>query len=413
MADAPERPPPPARLLDLSRLVSRVGRGAHTGIDRVELAYLDALLARPEPLFALVRAAPGFVLLDRAGAAALRARLTGAAAWGRPDALSRLHLRQHPARRRAMSDLRRLALGWALPGRLRRLMAQHLPQGTAWIATGHANLSAEVFEAVATALGGTSAVLIHDTIPLDHPDFSRPEATAAFAARLAVVSARADLAIYNSAATREAAEAHMSGLGRIPPGVVAHLGVAPAPADPAALPPLPRDRALFTVLGTIEPRKNHALLLDVWEEMAAELPVAAMPLLAIAGARGWRNEALFHRLDASPLRGRHILEMPGLPDAAVTALLQRSRALLFPSLAEGFGLPACEAAALAVPVICSDLPVFREILGDYPVYASISDRYGWRSKIQEFAVCAAPDARCSGFVVPTWDAHFKRVLSRT
>ena len=70
---------PAARLLDLTRLVSRVGRGPLTGIDRVELAYLDALLRQPEPLFALVRTTLGYVLLDRPGALALHARLTGVA----------------------------------------------------------------------------------------------------------------------------------------------------------------------------------------------------------------------------------------------------------------------------------------------------------------------------------------------
>ena len=59
-------PSPPARLLDLSRSVSRIGQ-LPTGIDRVERAYLDAFLADPAPLFGLVRTAAGFLLLDEAG----------------------------------------------------------------------------------------------------------------------------------------------------------------------------------------------------------------------------------------------------------------------------------------------------------------------------------------------------------
>ena len=61
------------RLLDLSRIVSRLGRGPMTGIDRVELTYLQTLLAGDRPLHALVRTAPGYCLLDRDGTAQLAA----------------------------------------------------------------------------------------------------------------------------------------------------------------------------------------------------------------------------------------------------------------------------------------------------------------------------------------------------
>lgn len=73
-----------ARCLDLSRLVSRVGRGPWTGVDRVEAAYARELLTREAPLFGLVRTSMGFVLLDRGGGGvqALWDRLTGVEPWG-------------------------------------------------------------------------------------------------------------------------------------------------------------------------------------------------------------------------------------------------------------------------------------------------------------------------------------------
>ena len=72
----------PGRLLDLTRLISRVGHGPMTGVDRVELAYLTEFLARPEPLFGLVATSVGHSLLDRAGMVALSARIMGQVAWG-------------------------------------------------------------------------------------------------------------------------------------------------------------------------------------------------------------------------------------------------------------------------------------------------------------------------------------------
>ena len=80
---------PPARLLDLTRSLRRVGRGA-TGVDRVELAYLSHLLTEDAPLFGVARTALGYVLLDRDGMRGFQDRLRGRIPWGRADLLSRL-----------------------------------------------------------------------------------------------------------------------------------------------------------------------------------------------------------------------------------------------------------------------------------------------------------------------------------
>ena len=101
---------PRTRLLDLSRLVSRVGRPALTGIDRVEAAYLKRFLADEAPLFALVRSSFGFTLFDRAGVEALAARLFGDEPWGPPDLLTKIFLKPGSGRRGPEADLRRLAV---------------------------------------------------------------------------------------------------------------------------------------------------------------------------------------------------------------------------------------------------------------------------------------------------------------
>jgi len=396
-----------ARLLDVTRLVSRVERGAFTGVDRVERAWLADLLARPEPVFAVLRAAPGYVLLDRAGAAELMARLDGRAAWGPADWIARLHLRQSPARRAALSDLRRLALAQAPRAGLARMLRRHLPAGTAYLNLGHSNLTDAMLDAVRAINGVRIAVMLHDTIPLDHPDFAGPRVPEAFAAKLGRVAARADLVIFTTTAAAEAARPHLAHAGRVPPHVVAPLGVTPPRPDPTARPArVPPDAAIFLALGTIEPRKNHALLLDIWARMRADPPEGGMPLLCIVGARGWRNRAVFDQLDAA---GADIAELGALPDGAVAALLAQARALLFPSFAEGFGLPPFEAMARGTPVICSDLPVLREGLGDYPVYADARDSYAWEGAIRR--LCAHPAAAAPA-PVPAWAAHFDAVLSR-
>ncbi len=100
----------PTVWLDVTRLLTRVGRGALTGIDRVELAYLHHLAQCPEPLFAVARSTLGYVLLGSDGITRITQRIDGALPWGMADRLSKLARSKPPTVRQAESDLRRFAL---------------------------------------------------------------------------------------------------------------------------------------------------------------------------------------------------------------------------------------------------------------------------------------------------------------
>jgi len=180
--------------------------------------------------------------------------------------------------------------------------------------------------------------------------------------------------------------------------------------EPDLLPPgLDLTRPYYVTIGTIEPRKNHALLLDVWDKLAARLPASAMPRLFILGHRGWADAALFARLDAA---GGLVRTLPDLPDGAVAALLAGAEALLFPSLAEGYGLPPLEAMALNVPVICAALAVFRETLGDYPVYLDATNSYSWLETIaKNMTAGEGRGENRQARKVPGWADHFNVVLN--
>ncbi len=385
-----------ALLLDLTRLQSRAGQ-RHTGIDRVERAWLDACLAGPAPVYGLLRTGPGYLLLDRSGMARFAAACDSGD-WGRADLLSRAFRRLTPAQQAAQSLSRRHAIGRCPRAGLRRMLARHLPQGGRYLNTGHANLSASGLAALRRA-GLRCAVLIHDTIPLDLPRMSRPGSAARFEALLSAVACHADRVIVSADTTRVAVAAQLRRLGGAPGIIVAPLGVAlPQAGDPPA--GLDLDPPFFVALGTIEPRKNHALLLDVWDRLGP-----GAPRLLICGSRGWNNRAVFDRLDAKPA---NVVELPGLPDAAVAALLLRARALLFPSLAEGYGLPPLEAAALGTPVVCGDLAICRELLGPRAVYLDPHDRYLWQTEVERLAATSRPDL--PRFDPPGWAAHVNAVL---
>ena len=113
------------------------------------------------------------------------------------------------------------------------------------------------------------------------------------------------------------------------------------------------------------------------------------------------------------LRGP-VLELGTLPDSRVTELLAGARALLFPSFAEGYGLPVAEALGLGVPVLCSDLPALREVGGEVPEYLDPLDGPGWRRAILDYAEPDSPRRaaqldRLRDWRLPDWDMHFAAV----
>lgn len=169
------------------------------------------------------------------------------------------------------------------------------------------------------------------------------------------------------------------------------------------------------MLGTIEPRKNHWLILHVWRRLVEQMGNDA-PKLVIIGRRGWECENVIDMLErCEPLR-RVVIEESDCSDIQLNAWLQHARALLFPSFVEGYGMPLVEALGLGVPVIASDLPVFHEIASDFPTYLDPLDGPGWYANILAYMEYDSPERRhriqkIASFRTPTWSEHFEQVDS--
>lgn len=376
--------------LDLSRLLSRAGFTTPTGIDRVELAYARHLLASgAEHCFAAVDALGGIGVLPQSETARFVERVE--AVWCAGASAEEAHQLAALARR-----LRRTALFGGKRKLRSRLRAAANP---VYLLVSHAHLHrTRGIDRLKQAADTRFVCLIHDLIPLDHPHYTSAAQTRRHRRRIAAVDALADAVIVNSAATQATL------LRRITRDIP--IAVAPLGLDVASGSREVAEQPYFICLGTIEPRKNHALLLDVWQHLVAEHGDKA-PRLLVVGRRGWGSAAIAGGLaELYPA----VEERAGLSDAAVASLLRGARALLLPSFAEGFGLPVIEALANGVPVLCSDLPALRESGGGVPDYLDPHDPEAWRATILDYAADSprreAQLARLALWRAPRWGEHF-------
>ena len=119
------------------------------------------------------------------------------------------------------------------------------------------------------------------------------------------------------------------------------------------------------MVGTIEPRKGHEQALDAFELLWSS---GTDVNLLIIGHNGWLTQQLTRRISHHAEKERRLFWLDNADDAVLEMAYASADALLAASIGEGFGLPLVEASHRGVPVIARALPVFREIMGDYPSY---------------------------------------------
>ncbi|HYD96516.1 MAG TPA: glycosyltransferase family 1 protein [Noviherbaspirillum sp.] len=276
--------------------------------------------------------------------------------------------------------------------------------------TGHAGPEQRCHPNDLDRLGVKQMFFVPDLIPVTHPEYCRPGERDKHVARLNGMLAGAAGMITQSQATLDELAGFASKTGAaMPPAAVL-----PAPAllpAPASRPPLAKP--YFVVLGTIEARKNHWLLLQAWRRLQQRMG-RRTPRLLVIGRRGRECENVADLLDRCASLRSVVTELPHCSERDLSTYLRHARALLFPSFAEGDGMPLTEALQLGTPVIASDLPVFREIAGDVPDYLDPLDGTGWAERIEAYSDAAFPRRvaqieRSRALALPTWGQHFERI----
>ena len=264
----------------------------------------------------------------------------------------------------------------------------------------------------ARAAGARVGVVQYDFIPHTHPDLVPPRLAATYRRWMRQSLGRADVVAAISETVAAEARDELRRLGREPVAAnrvrAFRLGSDVRPVEQggtvrqelvdflAASPVRP-----YLTVGTIEPRKNQTILPAVFEAVWRQVPEAR---LLVAGFVGWKGEELVRRLTSHPRHGTHLAHFGDLTDAELDHAYRHARGLVFPSRAEGYGLPIVEALAHGMRVFASDIPAHREVGGPWCVYFSPTDAASLAAAIVAFERDGAFPAACPGpgYVAPTW-----------
>lgn len=212
---------------------------------------------------------------------------------------------------------------------------------------------------------------VHDFLPLTQPQWFSAPTVLRFSNWLAIIAGTADgFFCVSPPVARQMPEIlrQRAGLEQCPPAVVIPMGWDLDGSCPSTgLPPgfddvLERLSGAPVVLqvGTIEPRKGHADCLAAMEMLWRD---GVQARLVLVGNAGWKMDDFISRLKHHPEFGRRLFWTDRISDEALSKLYSACSGMIFPSLAEGFGLPVVEALAHGKPVLARRLDVFEPLEG--------------------------------------------------
>jgi len=233
--------------------------------------------------------------------------------------------------------------------------------------------------------------VMYDLIPLTHPQFCDAHLVKVFDEWFDWIARTADgfMAISQTISQQVEAElrlrlgaaAERQWHGYFQLGSELDLTSSGAECDPQVKKLFGGAEPVYLMVSTIEPRKNHSYLLDAFDLLWAK---GAKVKLCIIGKVGWKTEALIERIKTHPQYQRQLFMFNGANDTSLQYAYAHARSLVFPSYVEGFGLPLVEAMQRGLPAMASDIPVFREVGGDFMAYFDLNDPASLVAQVERY-----------------------------
>jgi len=261
-------------------------------------------------------------------------------------------------------------------------------QGLLWRAirkAGPFDLYFSPLSVVPWGLGFPSVATIHDLAFLHYPEIQPWKYRLYWKRAIRKAARRASRLIAVSESTRKDLESFF-------PGSAKKTSVVYEAPDPQFLQRRKGDRAIdrrivnldryLLAVGTIEPRKNYPFLLEVFRALRARPGCEALRLV-IAGGAGWGSTDLE---DAMAAMGTSLVRLDYIEFSDLPALYQNALALVFPTIYEGFGLPAVEAMAVGTPVVASNVSSLPEVVGDSGVLLEPGKVGDWVEALERVAL---------------------------
>lgn len=270
-------------------------------------------------------------------------------------------------------------------------------------------------------IGWRHVILCHDIIPIQFPHWFAQSDVDGFKTYYDRALTMADRVMFTSACTGKEVREYCVSQG-IP---IRDSAVVPMGSDivgkqsSSAKLRMPIETQKFALfVSTIEPRKNHRLLVDAWRALANAGVVGKSGFkLVFVGRPGWDMGSFYQDIATDPLLKDTVLHLDNVDDDELSRLYQNAGFCLYPPKFEGFGLPIIEALANGKPLLVSNAGPMAEIAGDFAIALDPEDTEGWQKAMQRWI--ENPGEReewsakiRSGYVPMTWEASAKMFFEK-
>lgn len=413
---------------DVTRLLHRSRANTPTGIDRVDINYAYYFLNNEqyEVHFIFQEKETFYLLKNKEFIKELYSKWISSSQNSKFDFVKFFseRIKQKKTNSKLLSSFsykkEQLPLPNSIDGELIDIFIKYRKHSGIYINTSHHGVGNIAAYAAFRVLAQAKIVFyLHDIIPIDYPEYVKSGDEITHAKRVTCMALYSDYILVNSEYTKARFLSFCQKEKLTHPDVaVLHIGVEEHFIDlvsnfkPTSY--FNQETNYFVYISTIEPRKNHLLLLHLWRQFALENR-DNIPKLVVLGKRGWNNQNILDLLDRSTLLKDHIIELSDLSDTQMLSILKGAKALLYPSFVEGWGMPIVEAIAAKVPVVCSDIEAHRESGQNLVKYIQIDDSLTWKKTILKLTSSNELQEEIlstqSKYHFPTWNEHFIKLDS--